>query len=153
MYGLSRINGLSDSFGSASDFARKYDIADGDDFSRAMQMVEKLYSERENLPSQFPYSPISRPVWDFTDTCHPKDTAIGCMITRIGLSMNTVRLFSLEGSLPKSQRQRFGACHCIPLRGRLGQLHRIQRQIIPTNRRAGNDCIWRTAERPGVHGV
>lgn len=29
-----------DSFGSASDFARKYDIADGDDFSRAMQMVE-----------------------------------------------------------------------------------------------------------------
>jgi len=92
-----------DSFGSASDFARKYDIADGDDFSRAMQMVEKLYSERENLPSQFPYSPISRPVWDFTDTCHPKDTAIGCMITRIGLSMNTVRLFSLEGSLPKAK--------------------------------------------------
>ena len=51
-----------DSFGSASDLARKYDIADGDDFSRAMQMVEKLYLERENLPSQFPYSPISRPV-------------------------------------------------------------------------------------------
>lgn len=91
-----------DSFGSASDLARKFDIADGDDFSRAMQMVEKLFSERENLPSQFPYSPISRPVWDFTDTCHPKDTT-GGMITRIGLSMNTVRFFSLEGSLPKAK--------------------------------------------------
>lgn len=92
-----------DSFGSASDLARKFDIADGDDFSIAMQMVEKLYSERENLPSQFPYSPISRSVWDFTETCHPKDTAIGSMITRIGLSMNTVGLFSLEGSLPKAK--------------------------------------------------
>lgn len=66
-------------------------------------MVQKLYSERENLPSQFPYSPISRPVWDFTETCHPKDTTIGSMITRIGLSMNTARLFSLEGSLPKAK--------------------------------------------------
>ena len=92
-----------DSFGTASDLARKFDIADGDDFSKAMQMVEKLYSERENLPLQFPYSPISRPAWDFTETCHPKDTAIGSMITRIGLSMNTVRLFSLEGSLPKAK--------------------------------------------------
>lgn len=92
-----------DSFGSASDLARKFDIADGDDFSRSMQMVEKLYLERENLPSQFPYSPISRPAWDFTDTCHPKDTTIGIMTTRIGLSMNTIRLFSLEGSLPKSK--------------------------------------------------
>ena len=92
-----------DSFGSASDLARKVDIAHGDDFSKAMQMVEKLYLERENLPWQFPYSPISRPVWNFTETCHPKDTAIGSMITRIGLSMNTVRLFSLEGSLPKAK--------------------------------------------------
>lgn len=81
-----------DSFGSASDLARKLCIANGDDFSRAMQMVEKLYLERENLPSQFPYSPISRPVWDFTDTCHPKDTTIGSMITRIGLSMATLRI-------------------------------------------------------------
>ncbi len=92
-----------DSFGTASDLARKFDIADGDDFSKAMQMVEKLYSERENIPPQFPYSPISRPVWDFTEACHLKDTAIGSMITRIGLSMNTVRLFSLEGSLPKAK--------------------------------------------------
>ena len=92
-----------DSFGTASDLVRKLCIADGDDFSKAMQMVEKLYLERENLPSQFPYSPISRSVWDFTGTCHPKDTAIGGMITRIGLSMNTVRLFSLEGSLPKAK--------------------------------------------------
>ncbi len=92
-----------DSFGSASDLARKLDIAHGDDFSKVMQMVEKLYLQRENMPSQFPYSPISRPVWDFTETCHPKDTTIGSMITRIGLSMNTVRLFSLEGSLPKAK--------------------------------------------------
>lgn len=92
-----------DSFGSASDLVRKLCIADGDDFSKAMQMVEKLYLERENLTSQFPYSPISRPVWDFTDTCHPKDTTIGSMITRLGLSMNTARLFSLEGSLPKAK--------------------------------------------------
>ncbi len=92
-----------DSFGSASDLARKFDIADGDDFSKAMQMVEKLYLERENMPSQFPYSPISRTVWDFTETSHPKDTTIGSMITRIGLSMNTVRLFSLECSLPKAK--------------------------------------------------
>ena len=81
-----------DSFGSASDLVRKFDIADGDDFSKTMQMVEKLYLERENLTSQFPYSPISRPVWDFTETCHPKDTTIGSMITRIGLSMATLRI-------------------------------------------------------------
>ena len=92
-----------DFFGSASDWVRKLDIADGDDFSKAMQMVEQLYQERENLPSQFPYSPISCPVWDFTDTCHPKDTTIGGMITRIGLSVNTVRLFSIEGSMPKAR--------------------------------------------------
>lgn len=92
-----------DSFGSASDLARKLCVADGDNFSKAMQMIEKLYLERENMPSQFPYSPISRPVWDFTDACHPKDTTIGSMITRLGLSMNTVRLFSLEGSLPKAK--------------------------------------------------
>lgn len=92
-----------DSFGSASDLARKFDIADGDDFSKTMQMVEKLYLERGNMPSQFPYTPISRPVWDFTETCHPKGTTIGSMITRIGLSMNTVRLLSLEGSLPKAK--------------------------------------------------
>lgn len=92
-----------DSFGSASDLARKLGIAHGDDFSKAMQMVEKLYLERENMPSQFPYSPISRPVWNFTETCHPNNTTIGGMITRIGLSMNTVRLFSLEGSLPKAK--------------------------------------------------
>lgn len=92
-----------DSFGSASDLARKFGIAYGEDFSKAMKMVEQLYQERENMSSQFPYSPISRPVWDFTDTCHPKDTTIGSMITRLGLSMNTVRLFSLEGSLPKTK--------------------------------------------------
>lgn len=92
-----------DSFGTASDLARKSDIADDDDLSKAMKMVEQLYQERENMPSQFPYSPISRPAWDFTDTCHPEDKTIGSMITRFGLSMNTVRLFSLEGSLPKAK--------------------------------------------------
>jgi len=90
-----------DSFGSASDLALKLGIADGEDFSKAMQLVENLYLERDNMPSQFPYSPISRPIGDFTDTCHPRDTAIGSMITRLGLSMNTVALYSLDGSLSK----------------------------------------------------
>ncbi len=42
-----------------------------------------------------------KPSWDFTHTCHPKDSGLGQMITRYGLSMDTVKLYTLEGSLQK----------------------------------------------------
>lgn len=49
----------------------------------------------------FGYTAVSRPIWDFTDTCHPKDQRLGRMMTRYGLSVDTVKLYTLEGSLPQ----------------------------------------------------
>lgn len=90
-----------DEFGTASSLADKLGLVKNNDFSKAMESVENLYAEREKIPFAFPSAQISRPVWDFTDTCHPKDAGIGRLTTRLGLSMDTVKLFSLEGSLPK----------------------------------------------------
>ena len=90
-----------DSYGCASQLAVKLGLADNSDCSKAFAEVEKLYAERENTPAAFGYTAVSRPVWDFTDTCHPKDRELGMMMTRYGLSMDTVKLYALEGSLPQ----------------------------------------------------
>lgn len=90
-----------DEFGTASSLADKLGLVENNDFSKAMQSVENIYAEREKIPFAFPSALISRPVWDFTETCHPKNAGIGRLATRLGLSMDTVKLFSLEGSLPK----------------------------------------------------
>ena len=90
-----------DSYGCASQLAVKLGLADNSDFSKAFTEIEKLYAERENTSATFGYTAVSRPVWDFTDTCHPKDRELGMMMTRYGLSMDTVKLFALEGSLPQ----------------------------------------------------
>lgn len=90
-----------DCYGNASQLAEKLGFASNGDFSNVFAMVEQLYTERENIPETFGYTAISRPSWDFTDTCHPKDPGLGKMITRYGLSMDTIKLYTLEGSLPK----------------------------------------------------
>lgn len=87
-------------YGTASTLAIRLGIAVGDDFSKAFEQVENLYLNRERIPLSFPFAQFSRPVWDLTETCHPKDAVIGSMITRLGLSMETVSPYSLEGSLP-----------------------------------------------------
>ena len=89
-----------DCYGSASQLAERLGLANNGDFSKAFALVEQLYAEREKIPAIFSYTAISRPVWDFTDTCHPKDRELGRMMTRYGLSMDTVKLYTLEGSLP-----------------------------------------------------
>lgn len=90
-----------DCYGSASQLTEKLELAVNDDCSKAFALVEQLYSEREKIPATFGYTAVSRPVWDFTDTCHPKDRELGKMMNRFGLSMDTVRLYTLEGSLPQ----------------------------------------------------
>lgn len=90
-----------DCYGCASQLAVKLGLAGDSDCSKAFAEVEKLYAERENTPAAFGYTAVSRPVWDFTDTCHPKDREFGMMMTRYGLSMDTVKLYALEGSLPQ----------------------------------------------------
>ncbi len=89
-----------DCYGSASQLAAKLGLADNSDFSKAFTEIEKLYAERENTSATFGYTAVSRPVWDFTDTCHPKDRELCRMMTRYGFSMETVKLYTLEGSLP-----------------------------------------------------
>ncbi len=90
-----------DCYGCASQLAVKLGLAGDSDLSKAFAEVEKLYAERENTPATFGYTAISRPVWDFTDTCHPKDRELGMMMTRYGLSMDIVKLYALEGSMPQ----------------------------------------------------
>lgn len=90
-----------DSYGCASQLAVKLGLADNRDFSKALAEIEKIYAEREKIPAIFSYTAVSRPAWDFTDTCHPKDRELGRMMTRYGLSMETVKLYTLEGSLPQ----------------------------------------------------
>lgn len=93
-----------DCYGNASQLAQKLGLialTEGDNFSKAFSMVEKLYAERENIPASFNYSPVSRPIWDFTETYHPKDMKLGKMMTRFGISMNIAGLYTLEGSMPQ----------------------------------------------------
>lgn len=90
-----------DYYGNASQLAEKLGFASIGDFSDVFAMVEQLYTERENIPASFGYIAISRPSWDFTETCHPKDTVLGQMMTRYGLTMDTIKLYTIEGSLPK----------------------------------------------------
>lgn len=90
-----------DCYSCASQLTVKLGLADNSDFSKASAEVEKLYAERESTPATFSYTAVSRPVWDFTDTCHTKDRELGRMMTRYGLSMETVKLYTLEGSLPQ----------------------------------------------------
>lgn len=63
-------------------------------------------SEREKIPATFSYSLVSRPIWDFTKTCHPKDVELGKMMTRSGLSMDIVGLYTLEGSMSQVKGER-----------------------------------------------
>ncbi len=92
-----------DCYGCASQLAVNLGLAGDSDFPKALAEVEKLYAERENTPATFAYTAVSRPVWDFTDTCHPKCRELGIMMTRYGLSMDTVKLYALEGSLPQAK--------------------------------------------------
>ncbi len=89
-----------DCYGNASQLAEKLGFASNGDFSNVFAMVEQLYTDRENIPETFGYIAISRPSWDFTDTCHPKGPGLGQMMTRYGLTMDTVKLYTLEESLP-----------------------------------------------------
>ena len=93
-----------DCYGNASQLAQKLGLTtltEGDNFGKAFSLVEKLYAYREKIPATFSYSPVSRPIWDFTETCHPKDIELGKRMTRFGLSMDIVGLYTLEGSMPQ----------------------------------------------------
>ena len=63
-------------------------------------LVEQLYAERDNIPATFGYTPISKPVWEFAETCHPNDKGLIRMMNRFGISKDIVRLYTLEGSIP-----------------------------------------------------
>lgn len=98
-----------DCFGNTSQLAQKLGLTtltEGDNFGKAFYLVEKLYTEREKIPATFGYTAFSRPHWDFTDICHPKDRELGRLITRYGLSMDNVKFHTLEGSLPNVKRQK-----------------------------------------------
>lgn len=98
-----------DCFGNASQLAQKLGLTtltEGDNFGKTFYLVEKLYSEREKIPATFGHTAFSRPSWDFTDTCHPKDRELGRLITRYGLSMDNVKFHTLEGSLPNVKSQK-----------------------------------------------
>ena len=95
-----------DEFGSASSLAEKLGIVENGSFSKAMEIVEALYSERDSIPATFGYTTLSRPIWDFTDTCHPKNRELGRLVTRYGLSMDNVKFHTLEGSLPHVKSQK-----------------------------------------------
>ena len=95
-----------DEFGSASSLAEKLGIVENGSFSKAMEVVEALYSERDSIPATFGYTALSRPIWDFTDTCHPKNRELGRLVTRYGLSIDNVKFHTLEGSLPHVKSQK-----------------------------------------------
>ena len=95
-----------DEFGSASSLAEKLGMVENGFFSKAMEVVEALYSERDSIPATFDYTTLSRPIWDFTDTCHPKNRELGRLVTRYGLSMDNVKFHTLEGSLPHVKSQK-----------------------------------------------
>ena len=95
-----------DKFGSASSLAEKLGIVENGSFSKAMEVVEALYTELNSIPPTFGYMPISRPTWDFTDTCHPKSRELGRLMNRYGLSMDNVKFHTLEGSLPHIKSQK-----------------------------------------------
>ena len=95
-----------DEFGSASSLAEKLGHVENGSFSKAMEVVEALYSERDSIPATFGYTALSRPIWDFTDTCHPKNRELGRLVTRYGLSMDNVKFHTLEGSLPHVKSQK-----------------------------------------------
>ena len=71
-----------DEFGSASSLAKKIGLVENSSFSKAMEVVEALYTERDSIPATFGYTVLSRPTWDFTDTCHPKNLELGRLVTR-----------------------------------------------------------------------
>ena len=122
-----------DCYGCASQLAVKLGLADNSDFSKAFTEIEKLYAERENTPAAFGYTAVSRPVWDFTDTCHPKDRELGIMMTRYGLSMDTVKLYALEGSLPQAKGNKRERVLTMPVGEDSGLFHGIQWQDVPTD--------------------
>ena len=93
-------------FGSASSLAEKLGLVENGSFSKAMEVVEALYTERDSIPATFGYTTLSRPIWDFTDTCHPKNRELGRLVTRYGLSMDNVKFHTLEGSLPHVKSQK-----------------------------------------------
>ena len=95
-----------DEFGSASSLAEKLGLVENGSFSKAMEVVEALYSERDSIPATFGYTALSRPTWDFTDTCHPQNRELGRLVTRYGLSMDNVKFHTLEGSLPHVKSQK-----------------------------------------------
>ena len=104
-----------DCHGSASTLAEKLGLAENVDCSKAFALVEQLYAEREKIPATFPFTTFSRPNWDFTEICHPKDKDLGAMVTRYGLSMDTARLYTLEGSLPRIKKQRQERVLAVPV--------------------------------------
>lgn len=95
-----------DEFGSASSLAVKLGLVENGAFSKAMEVMDSLYTEREKIPATFGYTAFSRPTRDFTDTCHPKDRELGRLITQYGLSMDNVKFHTLEGLLPNVKSQK-----------------------------------------------
>lgn len=93
-------------FGSASTLAVKFSLVENGSFSKAMEVMDSMYTEREKIPATLGYTAFSRPTWDFTDTCHPKDLELGRLITRYGLSMDNVKFHTLEGSLAHVKSQK-----------------------------------------------
>ncbi len=102
-------------YGSASMLAEKLGLAEGGDCAPAFSLVEKLYADREKIPANFGYSAFSKSVREFTDRCQPKDPVLGRMMTRYGLSMDTIDHYLTEGWLPSIKGRKLERVLAMPV--------------------------------------
>lgn len=92
-----------DCYGTASQLAEQFGLAENGDFFATMQIMDILYLKRTGVPGMYPTAALSVPVSGFTRDKNIVTSELDFLMTQLGISHKTIRRYAEEGSVPKAK--------------------------------------------------
>lgn len=92
-----------DCYGTASQLAQQFGLAENGDFFATMQIIDVLYLKRTGVPSMYPTAALSVPVSGFTRDKNIVTSELDFLMTQLGISLKTLSRYAEEGSVPKAK--------------------------------------------------
>lgn len=90
-----------DCYGTASQLAEQFGLAENGDFFATIQLMDILYLRRTDAPSMYPTAALSVPVSGFTRDKNIATSELDVRMTQFGISQKTLTRYAEEGSIPK----------------------------------------------------
>lgn len=90
-----------DCYGTASQLAQQFGLAENGDFFATMQIMDVLYLKRTGVPGMYPMATLSVPVSGFAKEKNIATSDLDVLMTQLGISQKTLTRYAEEGSIPK----------------------------------------------------